>query len=502
MFVDDPESATTDWISAIKSLFTALVRRATAEVPAAAPEPPAPLIFTFDDLVEVDGDQTPGFDPAVDNHLLLTGPYVDWRLDLMAAKIAPGAAATWIIDPMAEMVPAGADPVPSNARVAHTPDEIAGLVELLLAETTARRRLLTAHHADHFSTLPEGVRPERAIVFISDWTRITGAVGDDMVLDKLGKVFRDARACGISFIIAGVVIDTRDVPGGTYLDLNSARLNAGWPGYNNPLAGFSRRGWNEIIKNNQGYPAIFEPAYGEPRALLWKIGVETGAVERSDSRADFGAGAVLTVGTADGEPVVFTHQWSCALMVVGTDAGARRAAMLDLAAGAVASGARVVALVGEDAGPYAEMQGVEVVTAERAKTFLAALLDEMAERRERIERSDSGTLPEDERPQPVLVLSDSIRDLDAGDVAILNNVLRYSADSAVTVVASRRPEASPVRQVTDRSTSLGILAVGPMSKSHIRTVFPAAWLDMPLAEGLEAGARVYLDSDASYVLDH
>lgn len=58
-----------------------------------------------------------------------------------------------------------------------------------------------------------------------------------------------------------------------------------------------------------------------------------------------------------------------------------------------------------------------------------------------------------------------------------------------------------MRQATDRSASLGVLSVGPMSQSHIRSVFPVAWLDMPLAEGLESGAKVYLDSDASYVLD-
>jgi hypothetical protein len=486
---------------AIKNLLTAFARRAASEAPAAAPEPPAALFFPFDDLVEPDGDGTPGFDPAVDNHLLLTGPYVDWRLDLMAANIAPDSATTWIIDPMAEMVPAGAAPVPSNARVAHAPDEIADLVDLLLSETTSRRRLLTAHNVDHFSSLPEDVRPERAIVFISDWTRITGAAGDDLVLDKLGKILRDARACAVSFIIAGVVIDTRDVPGGTYLELNSARLNVGWPGHNNPLAGFSRRGWNEIIRNTPGYPAIFEPAYGEPRPLLWKIGVETGAVEQHDPRADFGAGAVITVGTAEGAPVVFKHQWSCALMVVGANAEARRAAMLDVAADAVASRARVVALVGDDAGPYAEMDEVEVVTADRVRTFLTSLLDEMAERRELSERFDNGVLPEDARPQPVVVLSDSIHDLDDDSTAVLNSVLRYAADSAVTVVASRRPESSPVPKSPDRSTTLGVLAVGPMSKSHIRTVFPAAWLDKPLAEGLEEGARVYLDNDASYVLD-
>lgn len=486
---------------AINNPVTATARRPVPQA-AAATEPKTGLFFPFDFLVELDG-RTPGFDPAVDNHLLLTGPYVDWRLDLMAACIDPESAGTWIIDPMGEMVSAGAGPVPANARLAQAPDEIANLVDLLLAETTTRRRLLAAHDVNHFDSLPENVRPQRAIVFISDWTRITGAVGDDMVLDKLGKVFRDARACGVSFIISGVAIDTRDVPGGTFLELNSARLNAGWPGYNNPLAGFSRRGWNEIIKNNPGYPAIFEPAYGEPRALPWKIGTETGAVTQGGTRSDFGAGVEITVGTSDGSPVVFEHRRSCTLMVVGTDAAARRAAMADIAAVAVASGARVVAIVGDDAGPYSGIDGVEVVAAERAKSFLAGLLDEMAERRELCDRDgdDNGALPEDLRPQPVLVLSDSIKDLDADAVDVLNSVLRHSADAAVTVVASRRPEASPLPNSSARSTTLAVLAVGPMSKSHIRTVFPAPWLDKSVAEGLEAGARVYLDNDTSYVLD-
>lgn len=484
---------------AIKNLLAAIARRPVTEA-VAAPQPNAGLFLPFRDLIEVDGDETPGFDPAVDNHLLLTGPYIDWEIGRMAAGIAPDSASTWIIDPMGEMVPVGTDPVPVNARVARDPHEIVDLVDRLLAETASRRRLLTAHNADDFSSLPDGVRPERAIVFISDWTRITGAVGDDMVLDKLGKVFRDARACGVSFIIAGVAIETRFVPGGAHLEVNSARLNAGWPGYNNPLVGFSRRGWNEIIKSTQGYPAIFEPAYGSPRPLLWKSAIESGEMARRPSRSDFGAGATITVGTANGTPVVFSHQSNCSLMIVGTDAGARRSAMADLAAEAAASGAKVAALAG-DSDTFAAIPGVEVVPAERVRGFLAALLDEMADRRERVERTEDGVLPEGSQPQPVVVMYDGYPALDSSDLAVLNSVLRHAADAAVTVVASLKPEESPVPHTAERSANLGVLAVGPMSKNHIQAAFPAAWLDKPLAKGLEEGARVYLDSDGSYVLD-
>lgn len=455
------------------------------------------MFIPFEDLLEVDGDETPGFDPAVDNHLLLTGPYIDWELGRMAANIDPESASTWIIDPMGEMVPIGHDPVPVNARIARDPHEIVDLVDLLLAETAARRRLLTTHNADDVSSLPEVVRPERAIVFISDWTRITGAVGDDMVLDRLGKVFRDARACGVSFIIAGVVIETRFVPGGAHLEVNAARLNAGWPGYNNPLVGFSRRGWNEIIKSTQGYPAIFEPAYGSPRPLLWKSATEAGDMV---SRSDFGAGAKLKVGTAGGTPVVFSHQSNCTLMIVGTDVEARRLAMADIAAEAAASGAKVAALSGDSAA-FGEIPGVDVIPAERVRGFLASLLDEMASRRERVENTEDGVLPEGTQPQPVVVMYDGDPALDARDVALLDSVLRHAADTAVTVVASLRPEDSPVPHAAKRSASLGVLAVGPMSRSHIQSVFPAAWLDKTLAKGLDEGARVYLDSDGSHVLD-